>query len=805
MTTLLQDIRYAARSLRRSPGFTAAAVATLALGIGANAAVFSLVRSVLLRPLPFPAPENLVSIAESNPENGWTAMAASPPNFLDWEAGARSFSSMAAYTTGPLALTGRGEPEQLDATYATAGFFPTLGVGAELGRAFGAAETVRGKDRVVVLSHGLWMRRFGGDPSVIGSSVRIDGAPYTVLGVMPAGFRFPEQGADAWVPFAFPPDVAGQRGAHYLDVVARRRPEAAAAQADAEIRTIADRLRRAYPRTNEGYTAVVRPLSETLVGDVRPALLMLLGAVGLVTLIACANVANLLLIRATRRGAEIAIRTALGAGRVRLARQLLTESLVLAAAGAAAGLALAAASLDLIVRFAPADVPRLSEVRIDGDVLAFTALWTFAAAFVFGLAPALAALRPGPMRSLRATGADAASGRGAVRLRRVLVAGQIAVALVLLVAAGLLVRSLARLSAVDPGFRAEQVLAYDLTLPEARYPDEARQAAFTEQILARMRALPGAQSAAAVFYLPLTGLSFSSSMRIGGAPEDADQPSAQLRVASADYFRTLGIPLRAGRLFGPEDRYGAPHAILASETAAKKIWPAGDALGKHVRFGARPGTTRIEGEIVGIVGDVRDDELGVGPRPEFYASIAQAPVAGFHIAIRTAGPPGALAEAARAEVHRLDPELVVNGVSTLREIVSRSVARPRFTARLLLLFAAMALLLSAVGIYGVIAFAVNQRTREIGIRMALGADRRSVRGLVMRDGMRLTLWGVGLGLAGAFAAARLLTDFLYEVRPADLATHATVTLVLLVVALAACWIPARRASRVEPMAALRSE
>ena len=546
---------------------------------------------------------------------------------------------MAAYTTGPLALTGRGEPEQLDATYATAGFFPTLGVGAELGRAFGAAETVRGKDRVVVLSHGLWMRRFGGDPSVIGSSVRIDGAPYTVLGVMPAGFRFPEQGADAWVPFAFPPDVAGQRGAHYLDVVARRRPEAAAAQADAEIRTIADRLRRAYPRTNEGYTAVVRPLSETLVGDVRPALLMLLGAVGLVTLIACANVANLLLIRATRRGAEIAIRTALGAGRVRLARQLLTESLVLAAAGAAAGLALAAASLDLIVRFAPADVPRLSEVRIDGDVLAFTALWTFAAAFVFGLAPALAALRPGPMRSLRATGADAASGRGAVRLRRVLVAGQIAVALVLLVAAGLLVRSLARLSAVDPGFRAEQVLAYDLTLPEARYPDEARQAAFTEQILARMRALPGAQSAAAVFYLPLTGLSFSSSMRIGGAPEDADQPSAQLRVASADYFRTLGIPLRAGRLFGPEDRYGAPHAILASETAAKKIWPAGDALGKHVRFGARPGTTRIEGEIVGIVGDVRDDELGVGPRPEFYASIAQAPVAGFHIAIRTAGPP----------------------------------------------------------------------------------------------------------------------------------------------------------------------
>ncbi len=805
MTGLLQDLRYAARSLARSPGFAAAAIVTLALGIGANAAVFSLVRSVLLRPLPFPRPDALMSIAEGNPEKGWSAMPASAPNFLDWESGARSFASMGAYTTGPVALTGRGEPEQLSATWATAGFFPTLGVGAEIGRTFGAAESLAGHDRAIVLSHGLWMRRFGGDPSVVGSAVRIDGQPYTVLGVMPPSFRFPEEGADAWVPLSFGPDVATQRGAHYLEVVARRRPEVAADRASAEIRAIADRLRLAYPRTNGGSTAVVRPLAETLVGDVRPALLMLLGAVGLVTLIACANVANLLLIRATRRSSEIAVRTALGASRARLARQLLTESLVLAAAGAAAGLALAAVSLDAIVRLAPANVPRLSEVRIDGGVLGFTALWTLAAALVFGLAPALGSLRAGPMRSLRSWGSDAASARGPVRLRRVLVAGQIAVALVLLVGAGLLVKSLARLSAVDPGFRAEQVLAFDLTLPEARYPNEARQGEFTRELLSRMRALPGAQSAAAIFGLPLTGLSFSSSMRIGGAPEGADEPSAQLRVASEDYFRTLGIPLVAGRFFGPEDRYGAPHAILASRAAARRFFPAGDALGKHVRFGARPGATRIEGEIVGIVGDVRDAELGVGPQPEFYASIAQAPVAGFHVAIRTSGRPGALAEAVRAAAHGLDPEIVVNGLSSLGEIVSRSVARPRFTARLLLLFAAMALALSAVGIYGVIAFAVSQRTREIGIRMALGADRRAVRGLVMRDGLRLTLWGLGLGLAGAVAAARLLAGFLFEVRPGDLATHATVTLVLLAVALLACWIPARRASRVEPMAALRSE
>ncbi len=804
MTTILQDLRYAVRSLRRSPGFTAAAVATLALGIGANAAVFSLVRSVLLRPLPFPEPGRLVAIAESNPGKGRDLMSASAPNFLDWQAGSRSFTAMGAYTTTDTTLTGRGEPERLSATLATAGFFPALAVSPQAGRAFGEAETVSGHDHVAVLSHGLWMRRFGGDPSIVGGSIRLDGEPYTVLGVMPPDFRFPEDGADLWAPLSFGPDVATQRGAHYLDVVGRLRPGASVGQATAEIRGIADRLRVTYPRTNGGYSAVVTPLSETIVAGVRPALLTLLAAVCLVTLIACANVANLLLVRATRRSTEIGIRTALGASRTRLVRQLLTESLVLASVGATAGLALAATALDLIVRVAPGNVPRLSEVRIDGGVLAFTAVWTLAAAIVFGLAPALAALRPGPMQALRGA-RGGASGRGAARLRRVLVAGQMAVALILLVGAGLLVKSLARLTAVDPGFRAERVLAFDVTLPEKRYPDEARQAAFTDQLLSRMRALPGAGPVGAIFGLPLTGLSFSSSMRIAGAAPDADEPSAQLRVASADYFRTLGIPLVAGRLFGPEDRFGAPHAILASRAAARKIWPRGDALGQHVRFGARPGKTRIEGEVVGIVGDVRDDELGVGPRPEFYASLAQAPLSQFHVAIRTAGPPDRLSDAVRAEVGRLDPEIVVHGLSSFEAIVSRSVARPRFTARLLLLFAGMALLLSAVGIYGVIAFAVSQRTREIGIRMALGADRRSVRHLVLADGMRLALAGLVLGLVGAFAASRLLSGLLFEVEPADPATHAAVALILLSVALLACWIPARRASRVEPMAALRAE
>jgi len=802
---MIQDLRHALRALAKTPGFTAIAVATLALGIGANTAVFSLVRSVLLRPLPFPEPGRLVALFESNPRKGWEDMTVSPPNFLDWQAGSRSFSAMAAYTTTPVTMTGRGEPELLSATVATAGFFPALAVVPQLGRAFGPAETVHGADRFVVLSHGLWMRRFGGDAGAVGGTIEIDGERYAILGVMPPEVRFPEEGADLWMPLSFGPEVSTQRGAHYLNVVARRRPGTSLDQARGEIRTIAGRLRVAYPRTNEGASATVTPLSDTIVGGVRPALLTLLGAVALVALIACANVANLLLIRASRRGPEMAIRTALGASRLRIVRQLLTESLVLAAAGAASGLALAGASLDLVVRLAPADVPRLSEVRIDAGVLLFTAVWTLASALLFGVAPALDAARRGPTVALRGIGADAASGRGSVRLRRVLVAGQVAVALVLLAGAGLLVKSLHRLTSVDPGFRAEGALAFDLTLPEARYQDEARQAAFTDELLARLRAIPGAQSAGAIFGLPLTGLSFSSSLRIDGAPEGADEPSAQLRVASADYFQTLGIPLLAGRLFGPDDRRGAPHAILASASAAKKLWPRSSALGRHVRFGARPGATRIEGEIVGIVGDVRDDELGVGPRPEFYASLAQAPISAFHAVVRTAGRPSRLADAVRAEVRRMDPALVVHGLSSVEDIVSRSVARPRFTVRLLLVFAAMALLLSAIGIYGVIAYAVSQRTREIGIRMALGAGRRDVEGLVVRDGMRLTAAGLVLGLGGALAASRLLAGLLFEVPPADPGTYATVSVLVLGVALLACWIPARRASRVEPVAALRGE
>jgi len=459
MRGLIQDIRYALRTLARSPGFSLAAVATLAVGIGANAAIFSLVRGVLLRPLPFAEPDRLVVISESNEAKGFERMVASPPNYLDWKAQSRSFSAMGAFTTTELVLSGAGEAEQLSGTAVTGGFFEALAVKPMLGRTLTAADAAHGAPAAVVLSHGVWTRRFGADPALVGKTIRLDGEAYTVAGIMPASFRLPEDGADLWVPLPFGADVATQRGAHYLDVVARLAPGARLEAARAEIRAIADRLRVAYPRTNAGYTATVTPLAETLTGPVAPAMKMLLGAVALVTLVACANVANLLLVRGSRRRAEIAIRSALGAASGRIARQLLTESAVLAVVGGAAGLALAAASLDLIVRLAPASVPRLSEVRLDAGVLAFTAAWTLAAVALFGLAPALAALKPGPMPALRGVGADASTGRR-LGARQVLVVAQVALALVLSAGAGLLLRSLARLSTVDPGFRTESALSY---------------------------------------------------------------------------------------------------------------------------------------------------------------------------------------------------------------------------------------------------------------------------------------------------------------------------------------------------------
>jgi putative ABC transport system permease protein len=806
MSTFTQDLRYAIRSLSRSPGFALAAVATLALGIGANTAVYSLVRGVLFRSLPFPAPERLVALKETNPSHGFPIIVASPPNYLDWKAQSQSFSAMGAYTTGDLALSDGGPAERLRATMVTAGFFEALGVSPLAGRAFAEGEFVTGSDRVAVLSHGLWTRRFGSDPALVGKTIRLDGDSYVVTGIMPPGFRFPEAGPDAWVPLTLGPEVSTQRGAHYLDVVGRLRPGVTLAQANAELRGIAANLERLYRNTNEGHGALATPLRESLVKSVRPVLLTLLGAVVFVTLIACANVANLMLIRAAHRAPELAIRTALGAGRWRIARQLLTETLLLALCGAAIAVALAQEAVDAIVRWSPGNIPRLSEVAVDGGVLAFTALWTIGAVLLCGVAPVAGVFARAPMASLKVAGADSAAQPGPARLRRLLVVGELGIALMLLVGAGLLVRSLARLSAVDPGFTTDRVLRFDLSLPAARYPDDAKVAAFTDQLLSRLRELPGVQSVGATFGLPLTDFQYGSSFRVEGRLEDpAWEPSAQLRIASRDYFQTLRLPLIAGRLFTPQDTRTSPHAILASRAAAAKFFPNGEAIGQRLRFGARPGNVRIQGEIVGIVGDVHDQGLDQKLTPQFYASLDQAPVGFFSVVLRTAQAPGDLAPAVRRTVQGLDAELPVTQLETLSEVVSRSIARPRFTMSLLLVFALTALLLSAVGIYGVTAYAVSQRTRELGIRMALGADAGSVRGLVLRDGMRLASAGLTLGLLGALALTRVLRGLLFEVPPTDLATHAGVAFILLAVVLAACWIPARRAAKLDPWRALRAE
>ncbi len=806
LSDLLSDLRYALRSLSKSPGFAVAVVSTLALGIGANTAVYSLVRGVLLRSLPFPAPERLVSIRESLPEKGFATMVASPPNYLDWKAQTRSFTAMGAYTTQDLALSEGGEPERLRATLVTTGFFEALAVVPLRGRTFTDAETVSGSDREAVLSHGVWVRRFGGDPQIVGKTVRLDGDPYAVIGIMPPGFRFPEDGPDVWVPLAFRADVATQRGAHYLSVVARRKPGVTLARADADIAAVASRLAQQYPNTNRGHRASVVELRESLVGSVRQSLWMLLGAVAFVTLIACANVASLLLTRSAHRAPEMAIRTALGAGRSRIARQLLTETVVLAVGGAALGTALAGSAVDAIVRFGPADIPRLAEIRLDGGALLFTAAWTIFAAVVCGLAPLAGALRRAPMSSLKAAGADASARPGPVRLRRILVVGEISLALLLLAGAGLLVRSLARLSAVDPGFAPGSVLRFDLALPESRYPDDAHLAAFTDQLLAQMRRIPGVRSAGATFGLPLTQFSFHSTFRVDGRPVDpANEPSAQLRVASRDYFGTVRIPLLAGRLFAASDRLGSPSAILASRRAAAKFWPAGDAIGQRLRFGARSGNARIEGEIVGIVGDIHDEGLSKDLVPEFYASLEQAPTAIFSVVLRAADTGPALVSAVRREIRSLDPSLPVADLETMDSVVSRSIAGPRFTMLLLLVFACAAVLLSAVGVYSVIAYSVAQRTREIGIRMALGADARRVRELVLRDGFRLAIAGLAIGLPAALALTRVMRGLLFEIPPTDLATYAAVVLILMAVALLACWIPARRAARMDPLNALRGE
>lgn len=804
MSFIAEDLRFALRSFRKKPGFAFVAVLTLALGIGANTAILGVVNGVLLSPLPFRDPEKLAMIREDNPARGFVGFTASPPNFLDWRSQNRSFEDLAAFDRASEPLTGNGEPEQVRYAETTSSFFSVLGVRPAIGRTYSSGEAL-GKSRVAVLSDGLWRRRFGARSDVAGSTLRLGGEPYTIIGVMPPGFEYPPPAHELWVPLDFGPDVATQRGAHYVSVIGRLRPRVSLDAATVEMKGIAARLEKAYPESNAGYTVSLKILKDQIVGKVRPALLVLLGAVGLIVLIACANVANLLLARAAGRQREIAVRNALGATRGRIVRQLLSESLLLAAAGTAAALFFAAAADRLIVAFGPADLPRLSEIGIDSRVFLFTLLISAGTVLLFGLFPALHASRPDLAASLKES-SPAGSGPGGEKARGMLVAAELALAVLLLSGAGLLVKSFSRLMGVDPGFRPDHVLTFDLGL-DAKYATRESEAAFYRTLLDRLHQVPGVDSAASVFVAPLSGDKFSSSFEVEGEAHSTAgaERSLQVHLASPEYFRVMKIPLAAGRLFTPADRRGAPPVVLLTQTAARRFWPAGNALGKKVRLGARPSKDPLEGTVVGIVGDTRDGALDEDPDPSAYFPLDQAVVGGVTVVVRTARAPESVAAAVRNVVRDLDRDLPVVGMSSMEEVVGRSVARPRFYAFLLAVFSGTALLLAAVGIYGVLSYAVASRTREIGVRIAIGAGRRDVLAMVVGRAARLAAVGLAAGVAAALVLTRLLAGILFGVKPFDPPTYAAACAILFLVAVGAALVPAYRASTIDPVRALRDE
>ncbi len=800
-----QDLSYALRRLRQAPGFTLVAVATLALGIGATSAIFSVVNAVLLRPLPLPEAGRLVRVAQT-----WKGRPTpySPQNFLDVEAQAASFSGMAAIDTSGVALTGQGTATRLEGAQVSASFFDVLRVRPVLGRGFLAGENEPGRDRVAVLGYALWRDRFGSDPAVVGRTLSLNRQPHTVVGVAPPGFRYPEQ-AEIWTPLEYDQQFrSNSRGAWFLNVVGRLRDGTTVEAARQDVGTIAERLARAYPANDEGVGGAVIPLLDATVGESRRALLVLLGAVGLVLLVACVNVANLLLARIAVRETELALRAALGAGRGRLVRQLLTESLVLAVLGGVAGLLLSGGIVDGLLALQPQGVPRLDEVSVNRTVVAFAALLSVLTTVLFGAFPALQIGRRSSAQALRQ------GSRGILRgsrggLRGGLVVGQIALAMVLVAGSALLLRSFALLRRVDPGFRTDGALAFRLSLPESAYGDDARVLSFHRELQRRLGALPGVRSVGAVTGLPLSGNHFNISFTVEGWPEvpPAQQPTLEVRIATPGYFGTIGIPVRRGRAFTESDGPGAPPVVVLSESAVRRYFPDEEPIGKRIRLGLGrgPGTPRAGGEVVGIVGDVKEAGLGTASPPEIYVPCAQFPLPFVDVVLRADVAPRSLAVAAERVVHGLDPELPVARVVTLDEVLARSVSEPRFYAILLGSFAGTALFLAALGLFGVTSYAVAQRTRELAVRVALGARREELLRMVLREALVLGAAGVGVGLAGAVLLSRVISSMLYSLSPRDPLTLGGVALLLLATTLLAGYLPARRATRVDPVIALRAE
>jgi putative ABC transport system permease protein len=795
LADLLHDTRFAIRQYAKSPGFTAVAILTLALGIGANTAMFSVVNGVLLRPLPYPNPDALVRVHEVVPQFGRFAVA--PANFLDWRQQNKAFERIAAYSTRSATLAEGGAPERISGAAVSWDLFDLLQVKPLLGRTFAQDEDAPMKNQTIVLSYGMWQRRFGGDPRILDRTITLDGTVYAIVGVMQAGFAFPSLDGEYWVPIALEPAKA-PRGAHFIGVVARLRSGTSIDQARAEMKTIAERLAVQYPDNNKDESAEVVSLHEQVVGRIRPALLTLLAAVGVVVLIACGNVANLLLVRASVRAKEIAIRTALGAGGRRLALQMVVESLVLALAGGTVGLLLAYVAIEPIRTLNAGTIPRVQEVVMDGSVLAFTLLICVLTGIGFGLVPAWQACRTNVSEVMKEGGRSSA-GAGGRWLRNALVMTEVALSLMLLIGAALLLRSFSRLTHVDPGFRADNVLAFRVSLPQTSYKG-AQRTAFFDRLLERLQGLPGVTSAGMIQSLPIRDDYFLSFSVRGRPSPNATDPSASYRVIAPGYFETLGIPLRRGRGFTTHDASGSQMVAIVDEAFARRYFPGEDPIGRGISLGN--GTDGFC-EIVGIVGDVRYGGLDAGAEPTVYVPFSQDTFSTMWILARTEGDPNGIASASRALVKDIDRNLPTYMMSPLADVVSDSLAQRRFSMLLLSLFALIALLLAAVGLYGVISHSVSVRTQEIGVRLAIGAPRGRLLAMVIGQGMALVLAGIVVGLAGALALARLVSTLLFEVTPFDPPSYASTVFALLVVALLACWVPARRAMRVDPIAALR--
>ncbi|MDQ3687468.1 MAG: ABC transporter permease [Acidobacteriota bacterium] len=803
MQTLWQDLRYGLRTLLAKPGFTLVAIITLALGIGATSTIFSFVNGILLRPLPYEDAERLVLLDETAPKRGVTSMGVSFPNFVDWREQNQVFAGIAAYDDRSFALTGGGEPEQLSGGIVSHNTFEILGVTPMLGRTFRPEEDGPDQSDVVILSHGLWERRFGANSGIIGQKIVVNNRARTVIGVMPLGFKFPET-AELWIPLT--PEVKNwTRNDHGISAVGRLKLSVSLEQAQADINAVARGIEEQHPVTNEGMGVNLIPLRDGLVGDFRKALLLLLGVVGLVLMIACANVANLLLARASARQREIAVRAALGASRWRVFRQLLTESFLLGASGGVLGLVLALWGLDLLLAAIPVDLPFWMKFNLDWRVLGFAAGTALLTSLIFGVAPALQAARIDLNETLKEGGRGGA-GAGPHRLRRALVVAEVALSLILLIGAGLMAQSFLRLQQVNPGLNAENVLTLRVALPSAKYDAPEKRQDFFKQLLERTRALPGVESAGAISYLPLSGGGWGRSITIEDHPvlSVGQAPAINHCVITPNYFRAMGITLLAGRDFTDVDARDALKVTIIDERLAREYWPNENPLGKRVRFGP-PEDNEPWHTIVGVVGEVKHESLNLTQRKSVYLPHAQVSIGGMALAVRTRANPESLAAAVREQVRELDPNQPVTAVRTMSEVVSRSVWQPRLYTILFGVFAGVALLLASVGIYGVMSYAVSQRTREIGIRMALGAQRGDVLRLVIRQGMWLVLIGVGIGVLASLLLTGLMQSLLFGVGATDPVTFAGVAVLLAAAALIACYIPARRATKVDPMVALRYE